>query len=295
VAILHLAALAWFAAVKGDDEYNAYATEVRAVAPAADDALAASIVEWGVALADLANGCADESATRLLDLPITRSGSSHPLVALLSAADLVQACVRSGRDEHAQAAHAALERFAQPGAPSWALALAARCRALLSQGAAAEREFAEALRMHARANRPFDAARTELLLGEHLRRTRRPADAREHLRAALEVFETMGAAPWADRARAELRAAGETTHKRDPDTLSQLTPQELQVAQFVSQGLSNKEVAAQLFLSPRTIEYHLRKVFMKLGISSRAELIRDAPEGQPLVATNDQSMVSSRP
>jgi DNA-binding NarL/FixJ family response regulator len=90
----------------------------------------------------------------------------------------------------------------------------------------------------------------------------------------------LGAAPWADRARAELRAAGETTHKRDPDTLAQLTPQELQVAQRVSQGLSNKEVAAQLFLSPRTIEYHLRKVFTKLGISSRAELILfDAPEG----------------
>ena len=122
--------------------------------------------------------------------------------------------------------------------------------------------------------RPFDLARTQLLLGEHLRRQRRRVDAREHLRAAIENFEALGAAPWAERARAELRATGETARKRDASTLAELTPQELQVARFVGEGLSNKEVAAQLFLSPRTIDAHLRNVFAKLGLTSRTQLAR---------------------
>lgn len=93
-----------------------------------------------------------------------------------------------------------------------------------------------------------------------------------HLRAALEAFERFRAAPWADRAAAELRASGETARKRDPSTLSRLTPQELQIARLVGEGHSNKEIAAQLLLSPRTVEYHLRKVFTKLGLSSRNQL-----------------------
>ncbi len=203
---------------------------------------------------------------------------------LLSAADLVEACVRSGRDAEAAAAYAVLEGFARPGAPAWALAQAARCRALL--GRDAEREFAEALRLH---TRPFDRARTQLLYGEHLRRQRKRVQARAQLRAALETLDALGAAPWAERARAELRASGETARKRDPSTLAQLTPQELQVARFVGEGLSNKEVAAQLFLSPRTIDAHLRSVFAKLGVTSRTQLARmelgaDAPSSQALPA-----------
>jgi DNA-binding NarL/FixJ family response regulator len=122
--------------------------------------------------------------------------------------------------------------------------------------------------------RPFDAARARLFHGEHLRRQRRRSDARAELRAALDAFESLGAAPWADRARAELRASGETAHKRNPGALAQLTPQELQVARLVGDGSSNKEVAAQLFLSPRTIDAHLRSVFSKLGITSRTQLAR---------------------
>ena len=118
-------------------------------------------------------------------------------------------------------------------------------------------------------------------MGEHLRRHRHRSDAREHLRAALEGFERLDAASWADRARAELRASGETARKRDPSRLSQLTPQELQIARFVAEGLSNKEVAAQLFLSPRTIDAHLRNVFAKLGISSRTQLARAAFAERP--------------
>jgi DNA-binding NarL/FixJ family response regulator len=113
-----------------------------------------------------------------------------------------------------------------------------------------------------------------LLYGEALRRARRRAEAREHLRAAFTTFGQLGASPWAERARTELRASGETARQRDPSTLDQLTPQELQIVRFVGQGATNRDVAAQLFLSPRTIDYHLRQVFTKLGISSRAELIR---------------------
>jgi DNA-binding CsgD family transcriptional regulator len=115
-------------------------------------------------------------------------------------------------------------------------------------------------------------ARTELLYGEWLRRQRRRIDARRHLRSALERFGALGTAPWETRARAELRASGETARRRDPSTRDQLTPQELQIARLVATGKTNPEVAAQLFLSPRTIDYHLRKVFAKLEIASRAEL-----------------------
>jgi DNA-binding CsgD family transcriptional regulator len=110
--------------------------------------------------------------------------------------------------------------------------------------------------------------------GEHLRRQRRRVDARVQLRAALDGLEALGATPWADRAQAELRATGETAHKREPGTSSELTPQELQVARLVGEGLSNKEVAAGLFLSPRTIDAHLRSVFAKLGVTSRTQLAR---------------------
>src|SRR5262249_6948318 len=174
----------------------------------------------------------------------------------------------------AQAANAVLAGYAQPGAPGWALALGARCRALLSEGVSAENDFVEALRLHGESDRPFDRARTALLFGEFLRRERRRTDAREHLRAAAETFATLRATPWEERALGELRATGETARKRDPSTLAQLTAQEQQIARLVGEGNSNKEVAAQLFLSPRTVEYHLRKVFAKLGIASRTELVR---------------------
>ena len=128
--------------------------------------------------------------------------------------------------------------------------------------------------MHGEATRPFERARTELAYGEFLRRARHRVQARDHLRAALDTFESLGAALWAERARVELRASVQTARRRDPSTRDELTAQELQIAQFVAQGLTNREVAAQLFLSPRTIDFHLRNVFRKLGISSRTQLAR---------------------
>ena len=117
-----------------------------------------------------------------------------------------------------------------------------------------------------------DRARTELVFGEHLRRTRRRVEARDHLNAALSEFERLGAAPWAERAHRELRASGQTARKRDPSAVNQLTPQEVQIARFVARGATNREVAAQLFVSKRTVDYHLRRIFAKLAISSRNEL-----------------------
>ena len=123
-----------------------------------------------------------------------------------------------------------------------------------------------------RSARPYDLARTQLAYGEFLRRTNRRVDARPHLRGALERFTDLGAAPLVDRATQELRASGETARKRDPSTLLDLTPMERKVAQLVSTGLSNKDVAAQCWVSPRTVAFHLRNVFTKVGVSSRTEL-----------------------
>ena len=167
------------------------------------------------------------------------------------------------------------ERWADASAATWARAAALHCRALLSDDESeSERLFLAALDVHADAARPFEHARTELAYGEFLRRARRRVEARDHLRAALDGFETLGATLWAERARVELRASGQTARKRDPSTRNTLTEQELQIARFVAEGRTNREVAAQLFLSPRTIDFHLRNVYRKLGITSRTALAR---------------------
>jgi DNA-binding CsgD family transcriptional regulator len=185
----------------------------------------------------------------------------------------IEAAVRAGRLEEARDALPAVEEWGARVRLGWAQLQVATARALVSEGEEASRHFEAALRVRADAQ-PFDLARTQLLYGEHLRRERRRTDSRVQLRAALEGFERLGAEPWAERARTELRASGETARRRDPSTTAQLTPQELQIARFVARGLSNKEVAAQLFLSPRTIDSHLRNVFSKLSITSRTQLAR---------------------
>jgi DNA-binding NarL/FixJ family response regulator len=280
-ATSHLAALAWLAGLQGrEDDCRAYAAEVAASAPAAGLANANSAAEWGLAVLDLGGGRYTEASARLTELRRAPRGSSHPLLVLTFTPDLVEAFVRAGRKDDARTAFALLEAFAKPTAPVWILALAARCRGLLLEGDDAERAFLDALRLHALGNRLFDRMRTKLVYGEFLRREKRRTDAREQLRSAIAGFEHFHAEPWAERARAELRATGETVRRRDPSTLDELTPQELQIALLVGEGQTNKEVAAQLFLSPRTVEYHLRKVFAKLGIGSRAELIREGVPGQ---------------
>ena len=270
----NLSTLALLAAMQGhEDACRSYAAEALEHAVPRGLRLQAASATWALALLDLASSRPAEALARLETLT-AGSETGHPVIALLSVPDLVEAAVRANQTERGQTALAGFEQWATHTAPPWALALVPRCRGLLSAGAAADRHFTEALRLHGPSSRPFDRARTQLLYGEALRRARRRVDAREHLRAALTTFEQLGASPWAERARTELRVSGETARRRDPSTLDQLTPQELQIVRFVGQGATNREVAAQLFLSPRTIDYHLRQVFTKLGISSRAELIR---------------------
>jgi DNA-binding CsgD family transcriptional regulator len=279
----HLAMLAWFSAVRGDEiNCRSYAIEAIELARVGGGGFANSIAQWGLGLLELSQRASQKAADLLADVHAARPGEGHPYFALLATPDLVEAAVLAGNSDLAREAAGEFDSFATPDAPEWARALALRCRALT---AADDDErtaaFGEALRLHEAGDRLFDRARTELLTGEHLRRLRQRANAREHLRDALTGFERMGAALWAERARAELRATGETARKRDPSTLTQLTPQEMQIARFVAGGLSNKDVATQLFLSPRTVEYHLAKVFTKLGISSRADLIRQAAILEP--------------
>jgi len=272
-----LAGAAWVAALKGEDEESRRcAGEVTRSVRTSNLANANSTAEWALALLDLSIGKPDAAVARLAAQREAPLGMAHPFFFVLFAPEAVEAGVRLGDREQARAGFAPLEGFVAEGGPTWALAFAARCRALLADDSATvEAEFEQALGHHGEIpERAFDRARTELLYGEHLRRQRRRLESREHLRAALEAFESLGAALWAERARVELRASGETARKRDPSTVDQLTPQELQIARLVGEGMSNKEVAAQLFLSPRTIDYHLRKVFTKLGITSRTELVR---------------------
>jgi len=162
---------------------------------------------------------------------------------------------------------------------AWVGGIEARVRALSSEGEAAEALYREALEHLARTRLRVELARTHLLYGEWLRREQRRVDAREQLRTADEMLSTMGVAAFADRARRELLATGETVRKRRVETRGDLSAQEAQIARLARDGLTNPEIGAQLFISPRTVQYHLRKVFLKLGISSRAELERVLPQG----------------
>jgi DNA-binding CsgD family transcriptional regulator len=191
------------------------------------------------------------------------------------ALDRIEAAVRAGDPELARVWLGEFEPWAQASHAPWGEAVALHCRVLLADDSEqAEGFFRAALELHSHAGRPFERARTELAFGEVLRRSRRRAEARPFLRSALERFESLGAARWADRARAELRASGETARRRDPSTLDELTPQELQIARMVGEGATNRDIAGRLFLSPRTIDFHLRNVFRKLDIKSRTELAR---------------------
>jgi DNA-binding CsgD family transcriptional regulator len=188
--------------------------------------------------------------------------------------DLIEACARYGEPQRAAAALEVLEKQAAQTQGLWALAVAARCRGLLTSDVDFEEHFAKALARHDRTKMPFERARTLLCVGERRRRAGRRVDAREPLREALGIFEHLGAQPWAERARAELRAAG-TTVGSSPATgllADQLTEHELRVAVAVAQGASNREVAANLFISPKTVDFHLRQIYRKLGISSRMRL-----------------------
>jgi ATP/maltotriose-dependent transcriptional regulator MalT len=186
--------------------------------------------------------------------------------------ELVEAAVRSGMTEAAAGAYRRLTAMTGPAGTDWALGLAARSRALLSDGDEAEGCYSETITRLGRTRLRVDLARAHLLYGEWLRRQQRRRDAREQLRTAYQMLTAMGIEGFAERARHELIATGETVHKRTVETNTTLTAQEGLIARLARDGRTNPEIGAQLFLSARTVQYHLRKVFTKLGIESRREL-----------------------
>ena len=188
--------------------------------------------------------------------------------------ELVEAAARSRRPELAADAFARLEAITAAGGTDWALGIQARAHALLSDADAAERLYREAIERLGRTCLRGELARARLLYGEWLRRTRQRADAREQLRAAHDTFRSIGAEAFAERARRELLATGETARRRADDTRGVLTVQEAQIARLAQDGLSNPEIGARLFISPRTVQYHLGKIFQKLDITSRNQLGR---------------------
>jgi DNA-binding CsgD family transcriptional regulator len=261
--------LAWLvvlAVLTGDEErFQSLVTKTEELAGShalgVFDAQVRDALHWARGLGELTAGSPESAVTWF-------SAMSHPAVAGMAAAlDRIEAAIQGDSRDEALEWLGRLDAFATHTGIASEQARVAHCRALLAEGETARSLFEEALTLHARSRRPFERARTELAYGEFLRRGRRRVDARTHLQAALDRFEQLNARPWAERARLELR-------KRDPSTALQLTPQEIQVARFVARGLHTREVAAQLFLSTRTVDFHLRNVFAKLGISSRTELAR---------------------
>ena len=191
--------------------------------------------------------------------------------------ELIEAAVRSGVPERAAGALQRLSGIARACGTDWALGAEARSRALVSDSEAAENLYREAIDCFGRTRLRVDLARARLLYGEWLRRQRRRRDARDQLANAYQLFDSIGAAAFAERARIELRATGVQARPPTIQTLDTLTAQEALIARLASDGASNPQIAAQLFISPATVAYHLRKVFTKLGVSSRSQLAPALP------------------
>jgi DNA-binding CsgD family transcriptional regulator len=253
-------------------EARTHATHALALAGAIMNVTFVGRANAALGLLELSLGHAGEAAAHLALVARAHARSDVVEPSLLEwMPDLVEAHIRSGRVDDAAALLEVFGRYADVAGRTWAQAVAERYRGLLAADDGTE-HFEAALRLHDATPRLFERARTELCFGETLRRSGRRAAARPQLRAALETFERSGALPWADRARRELGATGESPAARAPNAVAQLTPQELQIALAVSEGRTNREVAEALFLSPKTIEYHLRNVFRKLDVRSRTEL-----------------------
>jgi DNA-binding CsgD family transcriptional regulator len=234
--------------------------------------------EGRAALGQLALGLdrVDEAISQLEHVAtILANGQvSEPGVLLPWAADLIQAYVHAGRRVDGERELAAFEQRSRAAGRKGALALCARCRGLLASEDEYDACFEEALELGEQIDAPLERFRTELCYAERLRRSKRRGTARDRLRRALEAFDPLGETLWAPRARAELAAAGARMGRQTPRPADQLTPQELRIALAVAEGATNREVAARLFLSPKTVEFHLGNVYRRLGIRSRRDLIR---------------------
>jgi len=271
--VFGLAGLAWLQARRGR-ELDCRACVAEALRLSHDLGTRLNEIWATAALGELELGLGDAARAAehferqqrlLLDLDITDADLSP-------AAELVDAYARLGREDEARQVAGRFTAAARAKGQPWSLARALRCQGMLDPGPGFSVLFEQALSQHEQTPDAFETARTRLAYGERLRRARDRILAREQLRAAADTFEGLDARPWADRARAELAATGETLRRRDSSTLEELTPQELQIALLLAAGKTTRETAAALFLSPKTVEYHLRHVYQKLGIHSREEL-----------------------
>jgi len=279
----HRAILALAASVAGDVD-EAAEHVARALATARDHGLmqTATLALWAAGRLDLARGRPVEAAARLGELVRPPSGGApaagHFAVRHLVMPSFVEAAVASGQQDLARAVAEEYAAWASFGADPLAPALLARCCALLAPGDAGELHFRRALELHATAGGDFELARTQLLFGQWLRRRRRPSRARDHLRDALHGFERCGGAAWAELARSELRAAGQAGTAAPvsggAEVLSRLTPHQQCIARCVADGDTNREIARRLSVSVRTVDHHLRNIFVTLGVRSRVELAR---------------------
>ncbi|PZG45257.1 hypothetical protein C1I98_15885 [Spongiactinospora gelatinilytica] len=258
----------WLAAVTGDAaRCHALAADVRE--HAALHPTNAALASWGVGLLDLADGRFEQALDRLEEVC---GGPARHDVLIRAVPDQVEAAIRAGRGD--------LARRHLPGLAAWAehnvlgKALEARCQAMLADGDEADRHYRAALALVT--DRPYEHARTRLLYGEWLRRKRRRSEARTTLAQADDTFTRLGATRWAERARAELAVLGDRPSARAlaDDPLQRLTPQELQIVRLAAAGHSNREIAARLYLSPRTVGHHLYRAYPKIGVTRRTELAK---------------------
>jgi DNA-binding CsgD family transcriptional regulator len=233
----------------------------------------ADFIRYTAAIADLSFGqfeAAFDSA-----LHVVRNDLAFPAERALP--ELIEAAVRSGHHDTAAGAFAVLADRTGAASTPWALGVRARCQALLADGNGAEDAYTEAISQLERSHAALDLARAHLQYGQWLRRAKRRIDARQQLRTAHAMFQNIGTDGFAGQAASELRASGERARSRTPETQLDLTPQETRVAKLAADGATNSEIAAQLFISPGTVEYHLAKVFRKLGITSRTQLAKQLP------------------
>jgi DNA-binding CsgD family transcriptional regulator len=239
-----------------------------------------TIAEWADAV--LNNGIGDYR----MAMAAAQRAADHPAdigVSNWATVELIEAASRTGMTDAVADALGRLTEMTRSSGTDWALGVEARSRALLSEGPEAERLYREAIERLGRTRVRAELARAHLIYGEWLRRERRRSDARAQLRIAHGMLDAMAMEAFAERAWRELRATGETARKRTMAVSNeQLTPQEAQIARLARDGLTNPEIGARLFISARTVQYHLRKVFAKLGISSRSQLGRVLPTGRPL-------------
>jgi DNA-binding CsgD family transcriptional regulator len=269
-----VAGLAWLDAYEGrDQECVEHAATALDMAERHDMGFVKAWSHTALGQLEIGRGRPDAGLKHLLACQAAMEDAGIIDPDLAPAPDLVDIYVRLGRQQEARRVLETYAPLAAAKGQPFALARSARAQALLASDAEMSSAFEVALRQHAETPDVFERARTELFFGERLRRARRRVEARRQLRAALRAFERLGAAPWADRAEAELHASGETARPRDDSRRLTLTPQELQVAIAIVEGRTTREAAAKLYLSPKTIEYHLRSIYDKLEIRSREELV----------------------